>query len=166
MNFEKLNDWMQIIGLFLVVASLIFVGMQLRQEDRAALLQVSQADETSSTQIDLAIAEHAELWAKSNRGEPLSEVETIIMNRLVTALYRRARLEALMRRSMGAIRPQTIVDFAVELYENPGARKIWEAQAAAEASNFELLRPDSSNRQRFHQQVFVELETLDNSSQE
>ena len=166
MDSAKINDWMQIIGIFAVVASLVFVGMQLQQEDRAASLQVNEADVVSSTQIDLAIAERAELWVRSNHGEPLSEVERLIMNRLVLALYRRAILEYFMRRSMGNTRPQTIVDFAVELYENPGARKIWEAQAEAEASYFQLLRPDGVGRQRFHQQIFAELEILDRISQE
>ena len=34
MDATKLNDWMQIVGIFAVVGSLIFVGMEMRQAQR------------------------------------------------------------------------------------------------------------------------------------
>lgn len=37
MDSSKLNDWLQIIGLFTLVASLIFVGMQVRQAQNIAI---------------------------------------------------------------------------------------------------------------------------------
>ena len=43
MNTEKLNDWLQIVGIFAVVASLLFVGLQLQQTQDIALSQASQA---------------------------------------------------------------------------------------------------------------------------
>lgn len=161
MDSAKLNDWMQIIGIFSVVASLLFVGMQLKQEEQIALSQIHQADEASSTQIDLAVAENAEIWLKSNNGDSLNEAERLIMSRLVAAMYRRARLETNMRRTLGQFSDASIVDFAIELHENPGAREFWEAQAAAEAAYFRELRPDDPYRESYHQDVLAELEKLD-----
>ena len=37
MDSSKLNDWLQVIGLFTVVASLIFVGVQLKQTQQIAI---------------------------------------------------------------------------------------------------------------------------------
>jgi len=37
MNSQKINDWLQIVGLFGVIGSLIFVGLQLRQTQAIAL---------------------------------------------------------------------------------------------------------------------------------
>ncbi len=37
MDFAKLNDWMQVIGIFAVVVSLIFVGFQLKQSQDIAI---------------------------------------------------------------------------------------------------------------------------------
>ena len=37
MNSAKLNDWMQVAGIFALVASLIFVGMQMKQEQEIAI---------------------------------------------------------------------------------------------------------------------------------
>jgi len=42
-NSAKLNDWLQVIGLFAVVASLIFVGLQMKQTDTIALSEIYQA---------------------------------------------------------------------------------------------------------------------------
>jgi len=36
-NSAKLNDWMQVIGIFAVVVSLIFVGLQMKQDRQIAL---------------------------------------------------------------------------------------------------------------------------------
>lgn len=37
MDSAKLNDWMQVVGIFAVVASLIFVGLQMRQAQEIAV---------------------------------------------------------------------------------------------------------------------------------
>ena len=37
MHSNKLNDWLQIVGLFGVIGSLIFVGIQLKQTQAIAL---------------------------------------------------------------------------------------------------------------------------------
>ena len=39
----KLSDWLQVVGLFGVIASLIFVGMQMKQDREVAILAAYQA---------------------------------------------------------------------------------------------------------------------------
>lgn len=48
MDSAKLNDWLQIIGLFGVMASLLFVGIQLRQDHQIALANTYQARAATS----------------------------------------------------------------------------------------------------------------------
>ncbi len=50
MNAEKLNDWLQIVGLFGVMASLVFVGLEMRQTREIAISQIyhSRADSERS----------------------------------------------------------------------------------------------------------------------
>lgn len=43
MESTKLNDWLQVIGLFGVIATLVFVGIQLRQDHSIALANTYQA---------------------------------------------------------------------------------------------------------------------------
>lgn len=50
---QELNDWLEIVGLFGVIASLIFVGMELRQDRQHAAAQ---------TYVDTAASR---LWMRS-----------------------------------------------------------------------------------------------------
>jgi len=42
MNSAKLNDWMQVVGIFAVVVSLVFVGFQLKQSQEIAIAGQNQ----------------------------------------------------------------------------------------------------------------------------
>jgi glutathione S-transferase len=46
MDAAKLNDWMQVVGIFAVVASLIFVGLQMKQTQEIAVASQFQARST------------------------------------------------------------------------------------------------------------------------
>ncbi len=50
MDSAKLNDWMQVVGIFALVASLIFVGLQMTQTHKIALAGQYQA--RAQTTID------------------------------------------------------------------------------------------------------------------
>ena len=164
MTSRNWKDVVEIVGIAAIIASLIFVGLQLRQEQHIAMGEIDQADEGSSTRLDLAIVENADLWLKANNGEILTARESLIMNRLVAAMYRRARLEAIMRRNLGQFdgAPMlSLIDFAIELYENPGARSIWEEQAKSESSYYRTLMPNDDFRQSYHAEVFEKLQSFD-----
>lgn len=42
-DLAKIHDWLQVIGMFGLIASLIFVGMQIRQDRQIALSSIYQA---------------------------------------------------------------------------------------------------------------------------
>ncbi len=50
MDSAKLNDWMQVVGIFAVVASLVFVGLQMMQDREIAL--AGQYQERSATAVE------------------------------------------------------------------------------------------------------------------
>lgn len=54
MDSAKLNDWLQVLGMFAVVASLIFVGLQMRQDHEIALSAIYQARAQMTIDINLA----------------------------------------------------------------------------------------------------------------
>lgn len=54
MNSAKLNDWLQVAGMFAVVGSLIFVGLQMRQDREIALSAIYQARAQMTIDITLA----------------------------------------------------------------------------------------------------------------
>jgi hypothetical protein len=160
----KPRDWKEIaelIGIAAIVASLIFVGVQLKQEQQIALTEIYEASVSSATELDIAISENANIWLKSNRGEALSDAESLIINRLVAASYRRARGQANMRRIVGTFGTAAIRDFAIELYENPGVRRVWEAQIDNEVEYFKIMAPQDDFRRRYRDEVLVELAKLE-----
>ena len=53
---KELQDWLQVLGLFGVVASLIFVGLEMRQSHQIARSQANQARTDATTLILLEAA--------------------------------------------------------------------------------------------------------------
>ena len=51
MDSAKLNDWMQVIGIFALVASLVFVGLQMRQAQDIALSDTYQTRAIASSEF-------------------------------------------------------------------------------------------------------------------
>lgn len=77
MNSAKLNDWMQVVGIFALVASLIFVGLQMRQEHEIARVMMYQERASSVAQVLIATAASPDAIAaatKSAFGGPNQEI--------------------------------------------------------------------------------------------
>ena len=66
MDSKKLHDWIQIIGIVAVVGSLIYVGLELRQEQRLARADLgSQSFQiTAELHLTLTDPDFAKAWTK------------------------------------------------------------------------------------------------------
>ena len=62
MDTAKLNDWMQVIGIFAVVASLIFVGLQLRQADEVATFEALSVANQRMQEMNRQLVDNADVW--------------------------------------------------------------------------------------------------------
>jgi hypothetical protein len=135
MDSAKLNDWLQVVGIFALVASLIFVGMQMRQAQRIAVADSYQQQAgTSLAKSELAVM-HSEVVAKANRGEALSDAEVFELTEYVTARWQHAyfgrmRSEYLERGTSGPL-----LNFSGLLCSNPGLRKFWNSQSEGMKAN-------------------------------
>jgi hypothetical protein len=56
LDSAKLNDWLHVIGLFALVASLIVVGLQVKQTDAIALSEIYQERAIASREGNLALS--------------------------------------------------------------------------------------------------------------
>jgi hypothetical protein len=77
MDSAKINDWMQVVGIFALVASLIFVGLQMRQEHEIARVMIYQERASSVAEVSIAVAASPEALAaeiKSAFGDPTQEI--------------------------------------------------------------------------------------------
>ena len=66
MDSQKLHDWIQIVGIVAVVASLIFVGVELRQEQGLARADLGSQSFQLAADLQLALTDpdFAKAWTK------------------------------------------------------------------------------------------------------
>ena len=78
MDSQKLHDWLQVIGIAAVVASLIFVGLQIKQSDEIALAEVLESVAARAIEERALIAANADTWQRACLGEQLTAQERLI----------------------------------------------------------------------------------------
>ena len=54
MNGEQLRGWLEIVGILAVVASLVFVGLEVRQSSEAAKEEALSNDLSNMIAVDIA----------------------------------------------------------------------------------------------------------------
>ena len=136
----------ELTGVLAIVGSLIFVGLQIQQEQRVAESEVFMSALEVKVGIDAAVAEHAEVWVKAKNTSDLSEVESQVMESLVIMYRDRAFFESMATLTIAGAGNSVdfsqasgpILSFAVLLHKNPGAQRIWFKLADREARYFEL----------------------------
>jgi len=77
MNSAKLNDWMQVFGIFAVVGSLIFVGMQMKQDRDIALSAAMQA-RTDTTIQDISVKASNPIYLSAIDKIVLGDMESLL----------------------------------------------------------------------------------------
>ena len=87
MDSAKLNDWLQVVGLFGVIASLIFVGMQMKQDREIALSAATQARTETTIQNIMGLMSNPYYLSAVDKylgGEPdrVTPVERFVVDRL------------------------------------------------------------------------------------
>ena len=91
MDSGKLNEWLQVVGLFGVIASLMFVGLQMKQDREIALSAATQARTETTIQSILGMASNpifAAALDKIELGE--SDLLTLSERQAVIQSYRAA----------------------------------------------------------------------------
>ena len=127
MDFRKFNEVAELFGIAAVVASLIFVGLQMKQASDIAQNEVSLGIYATSVAINNEMSERADIWIRGSRGDDLDETEAFIFSNLMQNLNNDAFFARSMRARLGEDeRLSTEVhNFARILNENPGARRAW-----------------------------------------
>lgn len=125
MTSMKWRDDAEVVGIGAIVASLIFVGLQLRQDQKIAASQVFAEYVATGIGYQSTIAEHSEILVKGNSGAQLDEVEQHKLRILVQGAEDRIfqHGQAVGPLGLGMGRSERL--FASFLYRNPIARVAW-----------------------------------------
>ena len=164
----KFNYWKgiaEVIGGAAIVGSLIFVGLQIRQEQAIALSEINLSILASQIELNNSISDHADIWVKGNAGDTLEASERIIFEGLLENTAFLARTEWRQYGSFNLTRglQVAIADFALYLYQNPGARQTWTVRGdEAEQSRALLI---TGFRSGFRIAVLADLRKLDQIQQ-
>ena len=134
MKFAQFNEIAELVGTAAVVASLIFVGLQLQQTQQ----QLEQAEDIARTEMNSsfvanmiesnnAIIQNTDIWLRGNAGEELDPAELEIYERLILNLNEAHYygVESLERLNKEKLAELEVAAYAAFLYENPGARRVW-----------------------------------------
>ena len=151
----------EVVGVIAIVGSLIFVGLQIKQEQEIALAEINLSLLASEIELNIAIGENAEVWAKGNAGENLTRAERILYDRLLESLsysYRTSRRQYLQFEQQRAAKV-TLAQFAFFLHRNPGAREAWQSRSDREAEDWPKLVPGFNSTYRVA--VLADLKKLD-----
>jgi len=127
MDSHKVNDWLQVIGLFGVLGGLIFVGVQLRLDRQVALRSGVEEATTAVMYWAELVAAYPEAWRKGASGDRLTPDETVQFEALAEALAIH-RYSAWNRNTQVGVQPpeRFIGEAALDFYTNPGLLAWWQ----------------------------------------
>jgi hypothetical protein len=161
------KDIAEFVGITAIVASLIFVGLQLKQDARVALNDFGVSRSFAQYEVNSSINEYADIWARGNAGEELDRAERVIYTNLIEDTYARAYWGWQPVTQLGRSGEVSVHTFAVFLFRNPGARETWESQIEIRRTYRDPLFSDSAESEggvralRFPILVFEDLAKLD-----
>jgi len=129
----KRFDWktlVELVGIAAIVASLVFVGLQMRQAQDIAYSERAQTQATNTIEITNEINEHPEIWARGLAGEHLDEIDEIVFGNLMLAWNDMAFFSSTAALVLGNESAASfyVIDYGDFLYRNPGARQWFETR--------------------------------------
>lgn len=164
MSQIRLKDWLDIIGMTAIVASLIFVGMQIRQDRQIAI--VATLGDVHEAQLQLAelVRGHGELWKRALDGDELADEEDIEFLALATAVERTYLVSYMRAKSLGVYEAEAeLRDYAWAIYSHIGLRRYFESVR----QRYELVDAVfgvPSDQTEFSKRIFEMLEYLKENS--
>ncbi len=141
------KDWKmfaELMGITAIVASLIFVGMQMQQTQEIAIAEMNASTLANSIESGNALIENAETWVKGNAGDELTPGESVIYMRLLQNVNNRFYSSASQLRGLGLdnVADVEVVELAAFLYQNPGARRAWRCREERLRQYRGIVKPD------------------------
>ena len=157
---------MQVVGIFAVVASLLFVGLQMKQDRQLAVAQLFAETDDSVANIANLVNENIDVWLNGSRGDELSiNDEAVFQNLFMSVRYGYASFYETQTR-LDALPPEWVSrKFAYQLYSNPGMRRIWVQRLEFDGDQSAAFHlPQAQTLTRFETDVSELLDGLDSGA--
>lgn len=154
MNDSQLREWLEIVGILAVVASLVFVGLEIRQSGRTAYDESLSSDYDSLVNVETAITENADVWLRGCRAEDLTDVDRVKFTHLYTMyefMYFMRWLRAINGVG-GSVEELALDNMAWNLYRSKGLMREWRLHG-----EWRLHVPDTAEFHRWRNLVEARL---------
>jgi hypothetical protein len=130
MKSSSWRETAELIGIGAIVASLVFVGFQLRQESDIAAREGSSAFVATSVELARLFSDNEEVWRKGLKDDPLTESEQVTYNALVRVFFIE-RFNRFRRRQLSVGSGADVMEVpkfvALYMYQYPGLRRAMNA---------------------------------------
>jgi hypothetical protein len=122
------RDVADLVGVTAIVASLVFVGLQLKQDRKLGMADITSARTESAVALTQLVIENRELWIRGLNGEELSTVEEMTFFAIAETIetYLFEEWSNLGQIGDGEFADTVLKDYAYQIYAYPGLRRIWE----------------------------------------
>jgi hypothetical protein len=159
-------DWRKIIelvGVLALVMSLIFVGLQMKQTNDVAFMELDSAMVGIRVDIAELIATNSEVWARGTAGEELTASEYAVFNETISAMNTRLVVMEAHASQLGRDDIADLIrrDWAAFLHQNPGARRAWLSREDNLIKYRRLAAPHAADFAGWRDSIQSELAILD-----
>jgi hypothetical protein len=164
MDFRQFNEVAELVGIVAIVASLVFVGLELRQSQDIALADIEASFAAASIEMASLVSDNSEVWARGIAGEELDESEAVVFESIIIALSNRnwATQEQMRRLDRDEAADAVVHRFAAFLHQRPGARRAWVAREKRLKADREALDPWSASlTSNYVETILADLAVLD-----
>jgi hypothetical protein len=129
MTHERLKGWLEIAGMLAIVITLVFVGLQIRQDQGIAIAETYGSVASTSLQLSELVGERSDLWRRGLDGEELSSDEHIDFLSLADAVESSVETGWSRAVFLGVGRPENgLRRYAMALHSHVGLRRYFESK--------------------------------------
>jgi len=118
----------ELVGIASIVASLVFVGLQLKESEAIARAELWQAVAAAGLEAQQSFFENADLWTRANSGATLSAREEEVFRRLVVIANDQTLTQFKSAQELGFFDGRdsnVVLSSASLLHRHPHAQRVW-----------------------------------------
>ena len=134
MDSGRLKGTIEAVGLLSVVASLVFVGLEIRQSGQAANDASMASDASIVAEIESLVLSYPDVWRRGCEGDDLEPTEALIYSHIhhaYTFQYFLRWARDIKGLDAVAAADLSIDNLAMNIYRNPGFAREWNAHGAS-----------------------------------
>ncbi len=163
MKAASLKESAELAGIAAIVASLIFVGLQVRQDHRIAVAQVLSQYDANLIEMSRLISENREIWVNGLNGEELSKLDEVTFEAIADAVDRLHSNRWSRSLIIDTLPSERVAQrYAFNIYAYPGLRTYFNKKTARRQSFYSAF--GQSDNFEFYGMVQNYLTKLDSES--